>query len=224
MNKLLDFILYKIGKNYHVDKNIEYSLIVNVLFTRLIMMLRGFFIVQKVIYLGKSVKIKNKRNIMFGKHITLESYSNVDAYSKDKIKIGDFFKLGAYSIISCTNHLGLVGKGLSIGNNSGIGEFSYFGCVGGVEIGDNVIMGQYISFHSQEHNFTDINKEIKDQGVQSKGIKLGNNIWVGAKVTFLDGANIGDNCIVAAGAVVKGEFPENSIIGGVPAKMIRTRA
>ena len=54
-----------------------------------------------------------------------------------------------------------------------------------------------------------------------KGITLGNNIWVGAKVTFLDGSQVGDNSVVAAGAVVKGVFPNNVIIGGVPAKILK---
>lgn len=62
---------------------------------------------------------------------------------------------------------------------------------------------------------------IREQGVNSKGITIGNNVWVGAKVTFLDGAFLGNNCVVAAGAVVKGVFPDNVIIGGVPAKILK---
>ena len=62
---------------------------------------------------------------------------------------------------------------------------------------------------------------IREQGVTSKGIKIGNNVWIGAKATFLDGAIIGNNCVVAAGAVVNGIFPNNVIIGGVPAKILK---
>ena len=51
---------------------------------------------------------------------------------------------------------------------------------------------------------------------------MGNNVWIGAKVTFLDGSFVDDNSIVAAGAVVNGIYPNNSIIGGVPAKIIKT--
>src|SRR5690606_5451072 len=102
------------------------------------------------------------------------------------------------------------------------GDYAHIGATGGVEIGNDVIMGSYISFHSENHNFTDVSKLIREQGVNSVGIKLGNNIWVGAKVTFLDGVVIGDNCVVAAGALVKGEFPANCVIGGVPAKILKT--
>ena len=56
----------------------------------------------------------------------------------------------------------------------------------------------------------------------TKGIKIGNNVWVGAKVTFLDGTIIGNHCVVAAGAVVNGTYPDFSVIGGIPAKIIKS--
>ena len=62
---------------------------------------------------------------------------------------------------------------------------------------------------------------IRLQGVNHQGIKIGNNVWIGAKATFLDGSVVGNNSIVAAGAVVRGIFPDNVIIGGVPAKIIK---
>ena len=58
---------------------------------------------------------------------------------------------------------------------------------------------------------------------ETRPVAIGNNCWIGAKATILDGTKIGDGCIVAAGAVVKGEFPDNVIIGGVPAKIIKHR-
>lgn len=61
------------------------------------------------------------------------------------------------------------------------------------------------------------------QGVCRKGIKIGKGCWIGAKATILDGTVLGDGCIVAAGAVVNGNFPPMSILGGVPAKIIKLR-
>lgn len=130
-------------------------------------------------------------------------------------------KIGAYSFLTTTSHLSKYGIGLKMGNNSAIGDYTHFGASGGIEIGNDVIMGSYISFHSENHNFSDNKKLIREQGVTSKGIKLGNNIWVGAKVTFLDGSQIGNNCVVAAGAVVNSVFPDNVVIGGVPAKILK---
>jgi acetyltransferase-like isoleucine patch superfamily enzyme len=69
----------------------------------------------------------------------------------------------------------------------------------------------------------DLNLAIRLQGVSRKGIKIGKNCWIGSKVTILDGVEIGDSCIVAAGAVVNKSFPSNSVIGGVPAKILKSR-
>jgi acetyltransferase-like isoleucine patch superfamily enzyme len=68
-----------------------------------------------------------------------------------------------------------------------------------------------------------LDEPIRLQGVTRKGIRIGNNCWIGSKVTILDGVTIGDGCILAAGTVVTKSFPANSIIGGVPAKIIKSR-
>lgn len=221
LKRLLKKILEKFGKNYTPDKSIPDKLIISIFSRRFKMLLRGIFLLRKKIFLGKGVKIYNKSNFTFGSGCTIEKQSTVDCYSKKPIMFGNSVKIGAFSTISTTSHLSKYGIGLTIGNNSAIGEYAYFGCSGGVTIGEDVIMGQFISFHSENHNFDDQKKLIREQGVTSAGIVLGNNIWVGSKVTFLDGCKVGNNSVVAAGAVVKGEFPSNVVIGGVPAKVIK---
>lgn len=57
----------------------------------------------------------------------------------------------------------------------------------------------------------------------SRGVTIGSDVWIGDNCTFLDGAHVGNGCVVAAGAVVKGQFEDYSIIGGVPAKVIKKR-
>lgn len=112
---------------------------------------------------------------------------------------------------------------MKIGNRSTFGSDCYFGAAGGIEIGDDVMAGQYIRFHSENHNFNDMTKLIREQGVTHKGIKIGNDCWIGAGAVFLDGSELGDGCVVAANAVVTRRFPENSVIGGVPAKVLYVR-
>lgn len=182
-------------------------------------MFSGVFIIYRKVFLAKRVTIKK---INFGKNVTIDKYSTIDGYASEKLEFGDGFRLGAYSLITCTSHMSKYGKGIKIGENSAVGQFSEFGAAGGIEIGNDVIMGSYVSFHSENHNFSDTSRKIREQGATNKGIKLGNNIWVGAKVTFLDGCSIGSNSVVAAGAVVSGDFPKNSIIGGIPEKVIKT--
>ena len=186
------------------------------------MLVRGVFKTQRKVFIGRNTKILNNRNISFGKSVTIGSYCEIDGYASEKIVFGDCVKIGSYSKLLSTSHFSKFGKGLVMGSNSAVGDFTHFGAPGGIVIGNDVIMGSYISFHSENHNFLDTSKLIREQGVTSKGIILGNNIWVGAKVTFLDGCEIGDNSVVAAGAVVTAKFPKNSIIGGVPARILKS--
>src|SRR5690606_483602 len=176
---------------------------------------------QKV-YLGPGCRLLNTGNISFGNNVTVEHHTRLDGYASERIILGDCVKIGAYSNLLSTSHLATFGKGLKMGNHSAVGDFTHFGAPGGIEIGNDVIMGSYVSFHSENHNFSDTTKLIREQGVSHKGITIGNNVWVGAKVTFLDGCKVGSNSVVAAGAVVNGIFPENSVIGGVPAKILKT--
>ena len=219
---LFNKLLSSSGKNYKIDPAIPNSLLLRILYSRVIMLLRGYVFTRKKVFLGKSGTLLNKSNIHFGKNVTIEKHTTIDGFASQKIILADGVKIGAFSLITCTSHLSSYGKGLQMGNNSAIGDFAHFGASGGIAIGNDVIMGSYVSFHSQNHNFKDSTKLIREQGVTSKGIIIGNNIWVGAKATFLDGCVVGNNCVVASGAVVKDVFPDNVVIGGVPAKIIKT--
>jgi acetyltransferase-like isoleucine patch superfamily enzyme len=215
-------LLNKSGKNYQIDARIPQKLIAFILIKRLFMLIRGFFKTGKKVFIGRNTKIYNAANISFGKSVTIDKYCEIDGFSSERIQLGDCIKIGAYSTLSSTSHLSKYGKGLKMGNNSAVGQFTEFGAAGGIEIGNDVIMGSYVSFHSENHNFSDTSKLIREQGVTSKGIVIGNNVWVGAKVAFLDGCIVGNNSVIAAGAVVNGVYPDNSILGGVPAKIIKT--
>jgi len=185
------------------------------------MLARGMVWYQRKIFVGHNCRILNKSNIIFGKNVTIDHNTIIDGFAAQKLYFGDNVKIGDHSLVTCTSHLSKYGKGLKIGNNSAVGRFTEFGAAGGIEIGNDVIMGAYISMHSENHNYSDPSRLIREQGVTSIGIKIGDNVWVGAKVTFLDGCIVGNNSVVAAGAVVNGQYPDNSIIGGVPAKILK---
>ena len=221
IKSLFQKLLSKTGKTYHIDMDIPDRLFIETLLKRLIMIIRGVLFLRQKVFLGKNCIIKNKKNIYFGKNVTIEKYTSIDGFASQKLTFGDNSRIGAYSLITCTSHMSYFGRGIKIGSNTAIGQFSEFGSAGGIEIGNDVIMGSYISFHSENHNFFDGSKLIREQGVTHSGIKLGNNIWVGAKPTFLDGSVVGNNCVIAAGAVVTGIFPDNVLIGGVPTKIIK---
>ena len=162
IKSIVQKLISKTGKSYTIDKDIPVGLIYHTLFTRFIMVLRGYLFLQKKVFVGKSCTFLNKSNIVFGKNVTIEKYTRLDGYAKEKIELGNNVKIGAYSNLLSTSHFSKYGKGLKIGNNSAFGRFTEFGAAGGIQIGDNVIAGSYVSFHSENHNFNDTTKLIRE--------------------------------------------------------------
>ena len=220
LNAIYESLLRSTGKSYQVDSRIPACLLFETLLLRLVMILRGLLKIRRKAFLGRGVIIKNRSQLHMGYGCTLGNYAVVDSYGQHGVRLGNSVNIGAGTIISVTSHMSNYGVGLEIGDNTGVGEYSYFGCSGGIKIGADVMMGQYVSFHSQNHNYSHPTELIRNQGVTSRGIEIGSNIWVGAKATFLDGAKVGNDCVIAAGSVVRGEFPSGVVIAGVPAKVI----
>jgi len=175
------------------------------------------------VFISPSAIIKASNFIKVRGFISIAPHCYIDALGIEGIIFGSGVSIGRETIIVVSGSLQKLGKGIKIGNNVGFSTQCYIGGAGGVEIGDNTIFGNFVSVHPENHNYADINIPIRLQGVSHKGIKIGSNCWIGAKATILDGTVIGDGCIVAAGAVVSGKFPNNVIIGGVPARIIKNR-
>lgn len=227
MIKFISFIISKIKKEeFTLDEKISFAYLVIFLSSKLFAYLRFVlkFKTFRLGFVGKSSSVFSAHQIRFGKNLSIEMDCVVNALSKNGIVFGDNVSIQKRTIIECTGSLKHLGNGLVVGNNVGIGSSSFLGCAGGIEIGDDTIIGNFVSFHSENHNFDRDDIPIRLQGVSHKGIKIGKDCWIGAKVTILDGTILGDGCVVAAGAVLNGkEYPSNSIIGGIPAKVIKSR-
>lgn len=115
---------------------------------------------------------------------------------------------------------------IEIGDNVTIESDCHIGAVNYIKIGNGVLLASnvYISDHSHgETNYSDLNIFPLDRKLSSKGgVVIGNNVWIGKNVTILPGISIGDNVIIGANSVVRSSFKSNSIIAGIPAKLIKT--
>lgn len=110
------------------------------------------------------------------------------------------------------------GKFLSIGKNVFINHACSFLDMGGITIEDEVLIGPKVNLITENHPLhpNDRNALI------TKPITIKRRAWIGANVTILPGVTIGENSVVAAGAVVSKDVPDNTVVGGVPAKFIKS--
>jgi len=130
-----------------------------------------------------------------------------------------FFSLGHNSVIesySCINNA--VGD-VIIGDHTRIGIHNTI--IGPVTIGDHVNLAQGITVTALNHNFSDTTKRIDEQSISTKHVTIEDDVWIGANAVILPGVTIGQHAVVAAGAVVTTDVPANTVVGGVPARIIK---
>lgn len=228
MRKIINKIISKIkGEKYTISDNIPLKYLVHIIFKRFIMLSRGWLTLCKkdgFFFRGSKVKMYCKSKIELGKGVSIARGSYLDALSSEGIIIGNNSSMGKHTVIECSGSIKSIGKGIVTGKNVSLGANGFFGCAGGIIIGDNTIMGNFVSFHSENHKFSSKKNLIKNQGVTREGIIIGNDCWIGAKATILDGVIVGDGCIIAAGALLtKGKYEAYGIYGGIPAKLLKFR-
>ncbi len=214
------------NKDFTFDDGIHPSVIANLFLNKFVALIRGLRFVPankklNKIFAGKGLVLQNKSNIRVGNNVTIGNYVTLSGLGKKSLDIGDNVNIGSFSQVIISTSFDNIGSHIAIRQNVGFGEFSYLGGAGGLEIDEDTIIGQYFSAHPENHIFKEEGKPIRYQGVSRQGIYIGKNCWIGSKVTILDGVKIGNNCVIASGAVVNKSFDDNLLIGGVPAKILK---
>ena len=110
---------------------------------------------------------------------------------------------------------------VSIGRRCVIGRGSHIIGHWSIELGDEIQTGPYVYITDQNHSYEDIETPVGWQKPSESAVKIGSGSWLGANVVILPGTTLGKNTTVAAGAVVRGTFPDHVVLGGVPAKVLR---
>lgn len=139
-------------------------------------------------------EVELSRNLTFGKGCRVSSFTKIKC-SDGPLTIGSRCGFGT-------------GCFLSSGANSLI-------------IGDNLVCGPNVVIMAASYQYGKRGVHLADQGQQSKGTRIGKNVWIGAGAIILDGADIGDDSIVTAGSVVGRKFPAGSQLQGNPAQPMR---
>ena len=176
-----------------------------------------------LLFIGSNVKVQHSYQLSAGKNLILDDNVTVNALSANGIIMGDHVSIAKDSILFCTGVIAQKGTGITIGDRTGIGARAFLAGQGGITIGSDVITGPNLQVFSENHNFSDLSLTIKEQGVTKQPTAIGNNCWIGGGVSILAGVTIGDGCVIAAGSVVTKSVAANSIVAGVPAKVIKSR-
>lgn len=228
MKKLLTSIIRRRNPAFCFDPALDQRMLLQFACEQAWQMLRGCRLLLALraprgAMLGPGVTFFAVHKVRWGRFLRLGAHVRLSALGKEGITLGRHVGIGAYSRLIVSTSLNDLGAFIRIGDHVGIGEYAYLGGAGGLEIGSDCIIGQYFSCHPENHAYHDLAQPIRHQGVQRLGIRIGRDCWIGSKVTVLDGVQLGDGCVVAAGAVVTRSFPPFSVIGGVPARLLKTR-
>ena len=221
--------LIKKDKNYKFNTSYSFKELMYIIFYRLIQLVRGFKLLFKCknshlpVFCGRSVKVEHGYLVTFNSGFIIEDNVYINALSESGIIVGRNVTIARNASLICTGVIAKKGVGISIGNNSAIGAYSFLSGQGGLTIGNDVIMGPGVKIFSENHNYNDPNILIRKQGENRKGITIEDNCWIGAGVIILDGVIIGSGSVIAAGSVVTKSLEKNSIAAGVPATIIKYR-
>ena len=126
------------------------------------------------------------------------------------------------AVLHVYNFRGMPQSCIKIGRDSLVGEYSVIRGQGGVYIGDRVYTSPFTQIIAVNHVFDDPNRPFVEQGITAEGIIIEDDVWLGAGAVITDGVRVGKGAVVAAGAVVTKDVPPHTVVGGVPAKIIKT--
>lgn len=219
----------KNDSNYSIRVELSTQDIVVIVIRRGLALFRGWLFLifrfrkMSIFFKGQNSNIYFSNHFELGSPLTIGDNVTIECLGKTGIKLGSNVNIPDGSFIRCTGVISELGVGLEIGDNTGLGHNSFINAQGGVSIGNDVIIGPNVSILAENHVFVSSDELIRLQGVNRIGIKIDNNVWIGANVTILDGVQIGTGCVIGAGSVVTKSLPSYSIAVGNPCKVVKSR-
>jgi len=131
--------------------------------------------------------------------------------------------LGRWVHVGDENRLRAHEGTLRVGDKVIFGRDNTINCYLDVEIGAKTIMADWVYVCDFDHVYDDVHMAIKDQGIVKTPVRIGQDCWIATKVTVLRGTVIGHGCVLAAHAVVRGDVPPMSVVGGIPGRVLKDR-
>lgn len=181
---------------------------------RLIMRMDGIAAIEK------DVRIRFADNIRLAKGVYLDEGVYLHA-CPGGISIGSRTLVMHGSILHVYNFRNLPHAGIVIGADSLIGEMNVIRGQGGVSIGNRVYTSPLVQIIAVNHVFDDPGRPFVEQGITAQGIVIEDDVWIGSGAVITDGVHVSKGAVVAAGAVVIEDVPPHTVVGGVPARVLK---
>lgn len=138
------------------------------------------------------------------------------------ISIGDNSFVMHAAVLHVYNFRDLPHAFIRIGRDSLIGELNVLRGQGGITIGDRVYTAPLVQILAVNHVYDDPARPMVEQGITAAGITIEDDVWIGAGAIITDGVSVGRGAVIAAGAVVTADVPPHTVVGGVPARVLKT--
>jgi acetyltransferase-like isoleucine patch superfamily enzyme len=136
---------------------------------------------------------------------------------KGRIELGRWSWVGHGTKLRC--HEGVI----SLGAKSVLGQECTVSAYQHVSIGRECVIADRVMLIDFDHGVVDVDRPIRLQGIYKRDVRIGNNVWIGYGACVLRGVTVGDNAVIGTNAVVTRDVPENAVVAGVPARVVRMR-
>lgn len=181
---------------------------------------RAIMRMDGIVAIEPRVRLRFADNIHLGKNVYIDENVYLHACPQG-IRIGDNTFIMYGSILHVYNFRELPHAFIHIGHDSLIGEYNILRGQGGIRIGDRVYTAPNVQILAVNHVYDDPERPMIEQGITAEGIVVEDDVWIGAGAILTDGIRVGKGAVIAAGAVVTADVPPHTVVGGVPARVLK---
>jgi acetyltransferase-like isoleucine patch superfamily enzyme len=161
--------------------------------------------------------------LRFGKRLQTEGLCFICPEVKLEIGRRATLRIGRWAWVGHGCKLRVHEGEVRIGAKTVMGQECTISAYQRVSVGRECIIADRVMMIDFDHGVTEVDRPIRMQGIYKRDVEVGHNVWIGYGACVLRGVTIGENSVVGTNAVVTRSFPANTVLGGVPARVIRTR-
>lgn len=175
------------------------------------------------LFMGAGVSLRHCRHLRIGRNVVLGDQALLDGLSVEGIRLQDHVTIGRYAQLKASGVVRNIGVGIEIGPRAAVGDFCLLLGQGGITIEADVLLAPYVAVVSENHNYSDPQIPIREQGETRARVLIEQDVWVGMGAVILAGVRVGRGSVVAAHSVVTTDVAPLSVVAGAPARPVGQR-